>query len=240
MPDVNELWKMLYSLEKRNDRGQPGNMRKFLKRITPGPVWQLMKTVYHEVQKVKHLTVGRPYRPGETTAAKRRRIEEGFFDKYCRGKGLDIGYGGDLLAQNCEGWDWEHGDAQYLHGREDAKFDFVYSSHTLEHMVNPDIALKNWWRVLKPGGYLILYIPHRDLYEKKKTLPSRWNSNHKHFFLLDRDEEPDTIGIIPLIQRTLANHKIIYAKECKQGHTITDPEIHSDGEYSIEVVIKKP
>jgi len=239
MPDVNELWEIPYLFEKRNDKGQPGNMKKLLRQITPGPIWQLMKFVYHELKKLQYLTVGQPFKPGETAKAKQRRTEEGFFDKYCQGKGLDIGYGGDLLAPNCKGWDREHGDAQYLHGMEDASFDFVYSSHTLEHMVNPGIALRNWWRVLKPGGYLILYIPHRDLYEKKKTLPSRWNNDHKHFFLTDTDEEPDTIGIIPLIQRTLANQKVIYAKECNAGHTITDPEIHSDGEYSIEVVIKK-
>jgi hypothetical protein len=33
--------------------------------------------------------------------------------------------------------------------------------------------------------------------------------------------------------------EIIYANECNEGHTITDPLIHSDGEYSIEVVVKK-
>lgn len=225
--------------EEIDDTDHPGNMKRFLKQITPGPIWQLMRAVYHGVKRFRYLTIGRPLTPGETTKARGRRVKDGFFDKYCQGKGLDIGYGGDLLTPICRGWDWEHGDAQYPHGMEDEKFDFVYSSHTLEHTVNPDIALRNWWRVLKPGGYLILYIPHRDLYEKRKTLPSRWNSDHKHFFLMDRDEQPDTIGIIPLIQRSLANHEILYAKECREGHTITDPEIHSDGEYSIEVVIKK-
>ena len=152
---------------------------------------------------------------------------------------MDIGYGGDLLIENCEGWDIEQGDAEYLYGVKDSIFDYVYSSHTLEHMVNLTIALRNWWRVLKKGGYLILYVPHRDLYEKKISLPSRWNIDHKHFFLLDRDEEPDTKGIIPLIQHTLSNYEVLYAKVCDEGCTITNPEIHSDGEYSIEAVLKK-
>jgi len=178
-------------------------------------------------------------KPAETAKAKQRRLKEGFFEKYCNGDGLDIGWGGDLLSANCRGWDVEDGDAQYLPGVPDSAFDFVYSSHTLEHMKNPAIALKNWWRVLKKGGYFILYIPHRDLYEKKKALPSKWNPDHKSFFLLNKDEAPDTIGIVPLIKRTLPDSKIIYIKECSQGHTITDPEIHSDGEYSIEVVALK-
>jgi hypothetical protein len=57
--------------------------------------------------------------------------------------------------------------------------------------------------------------------------------------LIDKDEEPDTIGIVPLIKRTITEYEIIYAKKCGEGNTITDPLIHSDGEYSIEVVIKK-
>jgi len=122
---------------------------------------------------------------------------------------------------------------------EDESFDYIYSSHTLEHVIDAGESLKNWWRVLKPGGYLLLYIPHRDLYEKKKKLPSRFNPNHFRFFLIDEEALPDTVGIVPLIKRTLSNYEIIYAKECSEGHTVTDPEKHSDGEYSIEVVIKK-
>jgi len=198
-----------------------------------------LKKVYHLYKRTRYKLFGFPVSTGETSKAKKRREREGFFEKYCRGKGLDIGFGGDLLCKNCKGWDTIHGDAQYLKKIKDQKYDFVYSSHTLEDLDNPEITLKNWWRVVKLGGYLILYIPHRDLYEKKKTLPSRWNSYHKHFFLIDRDEPPDTIGIIPLIERTLTKFQIIYAKECNEGHTITDPLEHNNGEYSIEIVIEK-
>lgn len=182
---------------------------------------------------------GRPKTELESSKAKARRQREGFFAAYCTGRGLDIGYGGDLLTPNCTGWDIEHGDAQRLAGLRDDSFDFVYSSHTLEHMVDPISALRNWWRVVKPGGYLILYIPHRDLYEKRETLPSRWNGDHKHFFLLDHESLPDTKDIRRLIDQALTHYELVYAKECSDGHTITDPEIHSDGEYSIEVVVKK-
>jgi len=176
---------------------------------------------------------------GETFKARARRMREGFFEKYSRGKGLDIGFGGDLLTKNCRGWDFEDGDAQYLRGLKDHSFDFVYSSHTLEDLPDLEAALKNWWRVLKPGGFFILYLPERDLYEKKLTLPSRWNPGHRHFFLLDRDEKPHTVGLLPLIARTISDYELIYAKVCDEGHTITDPEQHSDGEYSLEVVLKK-
>lgn len=41
-------------------------------------------------------------------------------------------------------------------------YDFVLSSHTLEHVANPLRALREWLRVLKEGGVLLLVIPHKD------------------------------------------------------------------------------
>lgn len=41
-------------------------------------------------------------------------------------------------------------------------YDFVLSSHMLEHTANPLRALAGWARLLRPGGALILVVPHRD------------------------------------------------------------------------------
>ncbi len=188
---------------------------------------------------LRYRTVGRPKVMAETSKAKARREKEGFFKLYCQGKGLDIGYGGDPLVKGVRGFDWEHGDAQYIKSIKKSNYDFVYSSHVIEHMVDPAVAIKNWGAAVKPGGFLLLYLPHRDFYEKKTTLPSKWNDDHKHYFLLEDDEEPVTIGIVPLIKKTLVDFTIVYAKECSEGHTITDPDVHSDGEYSIEIVLQK-
>jgi SAM-dependent methyltransferase len=183
---------------------------------------------------------GRRTATTETTKARPRRSSEDFFEKYCLGQGLDVGYGGDLVSENATGWDIEDGDASSLDGLADESFNFVYSSHTLEHMPDPVVALKNWWRVLKPGGYLILYVPHRDLFEKKKTLPSHWNLDHKHFFLPEDEEPPVTLGLLPLLQSAISPFELVYLKVCSAGHTITYPQFHSDGEYSIEAVLIKP
>jgi SAM-dependent methyltransferase len=43
-----------------------------------------------------------------------------------------------------------------------AQYDFVLSSHMIEHTANPLRALSEWRRVLRPGGMLILVVPHRD------------------------------------------------------------------------------
>ena len=152
---------------------------------------------------------------------------------------MDIGYGGDPVVKNVQGWDFEHGDAQLLKGIDDNEFDFVYSSHLLEHLPDVNLSLRNWWRVLKPGGYLILFLPHRDLYEKKKTLPSRFNPDHKHFFLPDDDDPPDTIGTTELIKKLFNDAEIVYCKTCDEGYFNPGDEVQSEGEFSIEAVIQK-
>lgn len=41
-------------------------------------------------------------------------------------------------------------------------YDFVLSSHMLEHSANPLAVLNEWRRLLRPGGMLLLVVPHRD------------------------------------------------------------------------------
>lgn len=40
--------------------------------------------------------------------------------------------------------------------------DFVVSSHVLEHLPDPIKTLKEWYRVIRPGGYIFMIVPHRD------------------------------------------------------------------------------
>ncbi|MCF7810814.1 class I SAM-dependent methyltransferase [bacterium] len=214
-------------------------LRNWIKSDAPKCISTPVACIFYLMKRIQYRIFGRPQTQLETAKAHRRREQQGFFDKYCKGQGLDIGYGGDLLCANCRGWDFEHGNAQYLRGIKDSQFDFAYSGHTLEHMVDPETALSNWWRVVKSGGYLILYVPDRDLYEKKKTLPSRWNPDHKHFFLLSEDEEPHTKGLLPLIAKSLSNYEVVYARVCSDGSSDSDSDAPHTGEYSIEVVLKK-
>lgn len=44
-------------------------------------------------------------------------------------------------------------------GLEDASVDVVLCHHTLEHLLNPVDALREMWRLLKPKGRLLLYVP---------------------------------------------------------------------------------
>ncbi|CAN0423527.1 unnamed protein product, partial [Phaeothamnion confervicola] len=63
----------------------------------------------------------------------------------------------------------------------DGAFDTVFSSHTLEHIEDHEAALAEWWRLVRVGGYLILYLPHKDLYPNIGE--AHTNPDHKHDFV---------------------------------------------------------
>jgi len=72
--------------------------------------------------------------------------------------------------------------------------DFIFSSHMLEHVEDYKGALKEWWRLVKVGGHLCLYLPHKELYPNIGQPGA--NTDHKHDFveadILDvMDEFPD-------------------------------------------------
>lgn len=207
-------------------------------KISKSPIVPFVKQPVKNVVNLNEPTRGR-----ETSKAHARRAREGFFEAYCQGEGLDIGCGDDPLTMDCCGWDVCNGDAQELQSIPDESFDFVYSSHCIEHMADVRVAIANWFRVVRKGGYLIIYGPERDLYEKRKTLPSRFNPDHKHFFLVCRKEAPDTLDICEEIREALsatgAPYRIEYIKACHEGWEPLTPEVQSPGEYAFEAVIKK-
>jgi SAM-dependent methyltransferase len=148
---------------------------------------------------------------GATTAARELRLRNGDFERYLRGNGIDIGPGGDCLVVpdgTVVAFDQGQGDAQSMAGVPDASFDFVYSSHCLEHLADPAGALAQWCRLVKPGGILYLVVPDWSLYEKEQW-PSRFNSTHRHTFSLEksRDELGRTdhhhihADIVPVLRR---------------------------------------
>lgn len=53
-------------------------------------------------------------------------------------------------------------DAGELTGLDDGSYDFVLSSHMLEHSANPIKVLLEWMRILRPQGVLQLVLPHKD------------------------------------------------------------------------------
>ncbi|MBN1288253.1 MAG: class I SAM-dependent methyltransferase [Actinobacteria bacterium] len=58
-------------------------------------------------------------------------------------------------------WNWIVANALELPW-DDESFDAVYAGEIIEHVNDPEQAMKEWTRVLAPGGVLILSTPNRD------------------------------------------------------------------------------
>jgi SAM-dependent methyltransferase len=94
---------------------------------------------------------------------------------FCRGRGVDVGAGkwplpGAIPVDLADG-----GDAYKIDGD---GYDFVFSSHCLEHLDDPVKAIEHWRSKLRTGGVLFLYLPHPDM---EYWLPQN-NRKHRHVF----------------------------------------------------------
>ena len=146
----------------------------------------------------------------QSKAARRRYFDGSFQSTYFVGHGIDIGSGNDPLGNYVQmfpaiesviPWDMEDGDAQLMADIASESLDFVHSSHCLEHMRDPREALRNWLRILRPGGHLIITVPDEDLYELGNW-PSRFNPDHKWTFTIYKNGSwsPKSINMLDLIR----------------------------------------
>lgn len=177
----------------------------------------------------------------ETRKSHIRRLNEGWF-QYAPFwlSGIDIGCGVDPLNETFRRYDhiWGDGDAQKMIGIPDNAFHTVYASHILEHVYDPIEAVYNWYRICKSPGHLIICVPHRDLYEKRKTLPSNWNPDHKTFWVPEIGEPPNTRGLRETIRQAVPGANLIVLRILNDGY-VSNGDGHSAGEYSIEAIVKK-
>jgi SAM-dependent methyltransferase len=118
-----------------------------------------------------------------------RRLSDGFVARYLSGERvLDIGYrGGDTEAvpvtEKAIGIELDYPGYDGIHlPFPDFSQDAVLASHVLEHISPYEEVLKDWFRVLKIGGFLAIFVPHWYLYERRADLPSQWNGDHRRFY----------------------------------------------------------
>lgn len=174
----------------------------------------------------------------ETAKNYEDRIRNGDFRRYLHGYGIDIGGGNDCLQlpPNIKGkvylWDFADGDAQYLRKIKDETFDFVYSSHCLEHMRNINIAFLNWMRVCKRGGVMYICVPH-ELYYEKGIWPSINNLDHKHSFTLDKKSSlVKNVVIVDFLRRYDEYIEIIDIRENLKNYNFKcDKKVDQTADY---------
>ena len=116
-----------------------------------------------------------------------------------QGTGIDIGCGPDPVVPGVRRFDRADGDANHITRFVHEQFDFVYSSHCLEHMQDPRAAVQEWWQLVKPGGHLIFIVPDEDLYEQG-VYPSRFNPEHCATFTISKAQSwsPVSINVLDL------------------------------------------
>lgn len=155
---------------------------------------------------------------------------------FCVGNGVDLGFGGHAIRPRaiCVEREEGHlsravvadpspthliGDVCDLYWFADNVLDYVFSSHVLEDFADTQAVLREWVRVLKPNGYLVLFLPDQQRYvahcQQNGSLP---NQAHQH-----------------------ANFSLEYVRQCLPVNTYwyyhRDPVPYCP--YSFELVVRK-
>jgi SAM-dependent methyltransferase len=179
---------------------------------------------------------------GETSRSFKKKLRNGFYATYMGGDViLDVGYRGGAAANavavlpHAIGIDLDYPgyDGSVLPFA-DASVDTVFSSHMLEHVVDYVATIRDWFRVLRPGGFLVCIVPHQFLYEKRWRLPSQWNLDHQRFYT--------PAGLLHEFEEALEpnTYRVRHLRDNDDGYNYAiGPERHADGAYEIELVIEK-
>lgn len=153
-----------------------------------------------------------------------------------KGCGIEVGCNSeDTILPGCIGFTigTPHYDGLHL-PIPTGSVDYVYSSHCLEHMNDAISAIREWWRVVKHGGHIVMVVPHRDLYEKKMEMPSRFSGEHMRFYT------PASLLLDIEIALQVNSYRIRHLCDNDDGFDYEIPdEVHSKGSYEVEVVVEK-
>jgi SAM-dependent methyltransferase len=183
----------------------------------------------------------------------RRLTDSNFLRRYFVGDGIDIGGKPDPLnlyqeffplMRTIKTWDWEDGDAQFLEGISDETLNFVHSSHCLEHLIDPEEGLRNWFRVLKPNGYMIVTVPDEDLYEQG-IFPSTYNKDHKWTFTIFKEKSwcDRSISLLDLVKKIGLAAEIVKIEQISVNYRFNLPRFDQTltpvGECGLELIIRK-
>jgi predicted SAM-dependent methyltransferase len=121
-------------------------------------------------------------------------------EHYLAGRLLDIGCGPEPILPGATGMNIpEHPGVLALSANPESSdmrrsfqegyFDSVFSSHCLEHIRAPILeTLSHWLHFVKPGGFLVLWLPDERYYVCYPENPKRRNESHLHYLTMDTFE----------------------------------------------------
>jgi hypothetical protein len=111
-------------------------------------------------------------------------------------------------------------------------------------MEDPKVALRNWVRVVRPGGYIVITVPDEELYEHLHW-PSRYNGDHKWSFTIYRSTPrlPKSLNVIDMVLLVSQDTEIIKIERIEDGYRADlgdeDQTAIATAECAIEIVLRK-
>lgn len=165
---------------------------------------------------------------------------------YLRGKVLDLGCGPEKIIDNkdCIGVDsCKDVELFGIQMNPDIKFDVtkigelfavgsvdaVFSSHVLEHIEYAQVSavLREWMRVIKTDGFLVLYLPDEDQYPKCAE-PERGIYLGENGVNLDHKWNVNYDRVVEALVKIGYNFDMVHFEKCT-----------ADDEYSLFFAIRK-
>lgn len=98
--------------------------------------------------------------------------------EFCQGDGLDIGGTPEWALPGAKIVNPAYNELNALNIPE-GEYDFIFSSHCLEHVHDYVGCLKYWIENIKTDGHLFLYLPHPDM---EYWLPQNCNKHYHSFY----------------------------------------------------------
>ena len=106
-------------------------------------------------------------------------------------------------------------------------------------------SLKNWVRICKPNGYLVLMVPDEDLYEQG-VWPSTFNGDHKWSFTIGKQSSwcSKSVSLIDLLRDVLDQVRILKLELLDMNYDYgiggrLDQTMTLMGESAIEIVLRR-
>lgn len=122
------------------------------------------------------------------------------------------------------------GEAGRLNDVADGSYDALLASHVLEHLANPLGALAEWQRVVRPGGHLLLVVPHRDgTFDHRRPVTTLEHMRHDAQLETGEDDLThleEVLALHDLARDPGARNRAVFEQRCRENFAIRGMHHH--------------